>query len=122
MYLHLQVLAHTSELLRDSQERVHGSETTLEQTQRRLSKMDTAFKTASQEVMKVRLCSLPTLLLYSIDCCSSLNSHQIILHSTYVRVWLNTCVLSCIYPPQGNEIIQKFQNEIRSLKSKVYDI
>ena len=53
MVFHLQVLAHTSEQLRQSQERTRASEGMLEQTQRRVSKLETAFKTASQEVLKV---------------------------------------------------------------------
>ena len=47
------MLAHTSEQLRESQERVRGGEATLEQTQRRLSKMEAAFKATSEEVLKV---------------------------------------------------------------------
>ena len=48
------MLGQTSELLRASQERVRGGESSLEQTQRRLAKMETAFKATSQEVLKVR--------------------------------------------------------------------
>ena len=48
------VLGQTSELLRASQERVRGGESSLEQTQRRLSKMEAAFKATSQEVLKVQ--------------------------------------------------------------------
>ena len=54
--LPLQVLGHTTDQLRDSQERVRGGEVGLEQTQRRLSKVETAFKTTSQEVLKVCVC------------------------------------------------------------------
>ena len=55
------VLGHTSELLRASQERVRGGESSLEQTQRRLSKMEAAFKATSQEVLKVHSANLCTL-------------------------------------------------------------
>ena len=56
----VKVLGQTSELLRASQERVRGGESSLEQTQRRLSKMEAAFKATSQEVLKVQ-CNLCTL-------------------------------------------------------------
>ena len=48
-----QVISRTSELLESSSEQRKSCEATLEQRQRQITKLDTAFKSASQEVMKV---------------------------------------------------------------------
>ena len=48
-----QVIGRTSELLDASNEQKRGCELALEQKQRQITKLDTAFKSASQEVMKV---------------------------------------------------------------------
>lgn len=50
-----QVIGRTSELLDASNEQKRGCELALEQKQRQITKLDTAFKSASQEVMKVRV-------------------------------------------------------------------
>jgi len=51
--LNPQVIGRTSELLDASNEQRKSCELALEQRQRQVSKLDTAFKSASQEVMKV---------------------------------------------------------------------
>ena len=53
------MLGHTSELLQECQEKVRSNEAMLEQSQRKVTKLDTAFKTASQEVLKVSIRLLP---------------------------------------------------------------
>ena len=50
-----QVIGRTSDLLDASNEQKRSCELTLEQKQRQITKLDTAFKSASQEVMKVRV-------------------------------------------------------------------
>ena len=51
--LNPQVIGRTSELLDASNEQRKSCELALEQRHRQISKLDTAFKSASQEVMKV---------------------------------------------------------------------
>ena len=52
----MQVISRTSELLESSAEQRKSCEAALEQRQRQVTKLDTAFKSASQEVMKVGIC------------------------------------------------------------------
>ena len=111
-HLH-QVLAHSSELLRDCQERARGSDAALELSQRRANKLDTAFKTASQEVLKV--CHGHSGPHYA-PCYYTCIHVRCTLYSVQAQFRAN-CNIALFL--QGNEIIQKFQNEIRSLKSKV---
>ena len=49
----LQVINRSSELLDASTEQKRSQEAALEQKQRQVTKLETAFKSASQEVMKV---------------------------------------------------------------------
>lgn len=50
----MQVIARTSELLEAAQEQKRSYETSLSQRQRQITKLDTAFKAASEEVLKVQ--------------------------------------------------------------------
>ncbi len=49
----MQVIGRTSELLEVAQERRRAQETGLSQRERQITKLDTAYKAASQEVIKV---------------------------------------------------------------------
>lgn len=75
--MHFQVISRTSELLESSAEQKKSCEAALEQRQRQITKLDTAFKSASQEVMKVGICRV---------CRKNMPWHSIVLSDSYYYV------------------------------------